>query len=438
MPHAKNFCHTQEPLLPYEKTSTAKKAGSNMKYINRPEYEQRLKDLRNTNDIKVITGVRRCGKSSLLQWLSNDLIKNGVQKSNLFYKRMDMFGMPVNPDADWLMSQLTKKIENSDKKSPFYVLIDEIQDVKGWERVIRQMHTRPNTDVYLTGSNAYILSSDIATLIGGRYTEVKIQPLSFKEYLNFAAAAKAPFNSNDAAFAKYLKYGAMPALFDLKEEGQEAIAQFLKTVYETVILNDVATRTRIDDLDLLSKLVRYVFSTSGNLFSANKIANTLTSYGRKTRVETVSAYLKALKDALILYECEQEGLAGKEILRPRCKYYPVDTGLRNLMCGFKAENIGYQLENVVHNELLHRGWNINVGTLKSSEVDFVTTRADKKLYIQVTETMLDEKVKARELAPLQSLENSWPKLVLTTDVLGCGKTDSGVEIKNIMDWLLEN
>jgi uncharacterized protein len=407
-----------------------------MKYVNRPTYEQQLKRLKDSEDIKVLTGVRRCGKSSLLQWLSNDLMENGVQESNIFYKRMDMFGMPVNPNADWLLNELTQAIEKANAAKPFYVLLDEIQDVKNWERVIRQLHTRPNTDVYLTGSNAYILSSDIATLIGGRYIEVKIQPLSFKEYLNFAKSNKINFDSNEAAFAKYLKYGGMPALFNLKSNGQEEIAQFLKTVYETVIINDVATRTRIDDFDLLAKLVRYVFSTSGNLFSANKIANTLTSYGRKTRVETVIAYLKALKDALILSECEQEGLAGKEILRPRCKYYPVDTGLRNLMCGFKAENVGFQLENVVYNELLHRGWHIGVGVLKNSEVDFVATRADDKLYVQVTETMLGDSVRARELAPLQELDNSWTKLVLTLDNAGCGKTENGIEVKNICNWLL--
>lgn len=408
-----------------------------MEYVSRPNYEERLRKLRGTEDVKVLTGVRRCGKSSLLNWLKSDLILADVGESNVFYKRMDMFGVPVNPDAEWLIALLTQAIEDSDQNKRFFVLLDEIQDVRGWERVVRQLHTRPNTDVYITGSNAYVLSSDLATLIGGRYTELKVQPLSFSEYLSFASSYGAPFSSKEAAFAEYLRYGGMPALFHLKERTPEEIARLLSTVYETVILNDVAARTKIGDLDLLSKLVRYVFSTSGSLFSTNKIVNTLTSAGRKTRPETVDSYLRALVDALILHECEQAGLAGKEVLRPQRKFYPVDTGLRNLMRNFAPGDTGYQIENVVHNELLRRGWKASIGTLRAGEVDFVAQRFHEQCYIQVTESMTDPATYKRELAALQAIEDAWPKYVITADRMNCGTTEDGIRIVNVIDWLLE-
>ncbi len=411
--------------------------GETMDYVSRPDYEQRIKKLRATEDIKVLTGVRRCGKSSLLHWLKDNLISEGVAKQNIFYCRMDSFGVPVAPDAEWLFNEINQAINASNKNEFFYVLLDEIQDVQGWERIVRQLHTRPKTDVYITGSNAYVLSSDLATLIGGRYIEIKIQPLSFAEYLSFADFYQLAYESKTAAFAEYLRYGGMPALFHLKERNTEEITQFLRTIYETVILNDVAARTKINDLDLLSMLVRYVFSTSGSLFSTNKIANTLTSAGRKTRPETIDSYLRSLIDALILYECEQTGLAGKEILRPQRKFYPVDIGLRNLMRNFAPGDSGYQIENVVHNELIRRGWKVTVGSLRAGEVDFVAEKAQERCYIQVTESTADPSTYERELAPLKAINDTWPKYILTADYLNCGTTEEGIEICNVVNWLLE-
>lgn len=407
-----------------------------MTYIHRPHYEKRISALRDTEEIKVLTGVRRCGKSTLLQWLYDDLLSKGVQPCNIFFRRFDMFGMPVDPTAEWLASELQNAVASSDPQSPFYVLLDEIQSVQGWEKVVRQLHTRPNTDVYVTGSNAYVLSSDLATLIGGRYTELLVMPLSFSEYLAFAEGYSAPFASEDAAFAEYLRYGGMPALFHLREHTQGEIVSLLQTIYETVILNDVAARAGISDIDLLSRLVRYVFSTSGSLFSTNKIVNTLVSSGRKTQVNTVETYLRALVDALIMFECEQTGLAGKEILRPKRKFYPVDTGLRNLMRNFAAGDVGYQIENAVHNELVRRGYRVTVGVLQSGEVDFIAEKAQQRIYIQVTESMVDANVRKRELAPFAKIADSWPKVVLTADRLGCGTTETGVRVANVVDWLL--
>lgn len=408
-----------------------------LRYINRPDYEKLLKHHRDTEDIKVLTGVRRCGKSSLLSWLSEDLGRNGVPTQNIFYRRMDEFGMPVNPDAEWLSGELQTAIDRADPDHPLYVLLDEIQDVEGWERVVRQLHTRPETDVYVTGSNAHVLSSDLATLIGGRYVELRVRPLSFKEYLSFAEACGPAFDSRDAAFSEYMRYGGMPALFHLPEWTQDDISELLRTVYETIILNDVAAHAHITDLDLLSKLVRYVFSTSGNLFSTNRIVGTLASAGRRTSAETIETYLRALIDALVLSECEQTGLAGREVLRPQRKFYPVDSGLGNLARNFAAGDLGFQLEGIVFNELERRGWSVSVGVLRSGEVDFVAERAGERAYYQVTESMLGEETRARELAPFDALADSWEKTVLTADRLCCGVTDRGVRIVNIEDWLLD-
>ena len=406
-------------------------------YVSRPVYETLLRRHRDTPDIKVLTGVRRCGKSCLLEWLADDLVASGVPAQNVVYLRMDLFGMPLDPTAEWLASRIQESLDAASASSPSYVLLDEVQDVRGWERVVRQLHTRPDTDVYVTGSNAYVLSSDLATLIGGRYVELRVQPLSFAEYLDFARALGTSWPSQDAAFAEYLRFGGMPALFHLRERSEGEVAQLLRTVYETIILNDVAARLRITDLDLLSRLVRYVFSTSGTLFSTNRIVNTLASSGRKASQETIDGYLRGLVDALVLYECPQTGLAGKQVLRPQRKFYPVDTGLRNLMRNFAPGDVGFQLENVVHNELVRRGWAVSVGALRAGEVDFVAERPQERLYVQVSESVAEQRVLERELAPFSALSGSWPTLLLTADRLNCGVTASGTQVRHVEDWLLE-
>ncbi len=201
-----------------------------MEYAPRPTYENELRLLRDTEDIKVLVGVRRCGKSTLLRWLQGDLLDSGVGAGNVFYRRMDLFGMPTNPNAEWLVGEISAAIEKSDPLKPFYVLLDEIQDVDGWERVVRQLHTRPNTDVYITGSNAYVLSSDLATLIGGRYVEMRGATAFVFRVSFFLFLLRRAFSNEDLAFAEYLRYGGMPALFHLKERDQDRIAKLLRTV----------------------------------------------------------------------------------------------------------------------------------------------------------------------------------------------------------------
>lgn len=404
--------------------------------IHRPVYERMLRKHLGTPDIKVLKGVRRCGKSTLLAMLATSLGEGGVPAGNVFYRRMDQFGVPLNPTAEWLESELVQAMRAAEHGT-FYVLLDEIQDVEGWERVVRRLHTEPGVDVFVTGSNAHVLSSDLSTLLGGRYVELDIYPLSFNEYRAFAEQARCEETSLDRLFARYLTYGGMPGLFELPEWSRDEVSRMLQTVYETVILNDVAMHERINDLDLLGKLVRYTFMTSGSLFSTKNIVNVLRDNGRKTSSETVDNYLAALVNALILHECEQTGLAGRQVLRPLRKYYPVDTGLRNLMAGFSPRDLGAQLECAVHNELLRRGWQVTVGSLPNEgEVDFVARRDADRVYIQVTESLEDEKTFERELAPYATIADSFPKLVLTLGAYRTGTTETGVRIVNVVDWLM--
>lgn len=409
---------------------------SSIGYVDRPYYQRTLDSLRDTEQIKVLQGVRRCGKSTILASFRDRLIAEGVPESNIFYRRFDEFGLPLAQTAEGLVEDLGRAFESSDPSAMTYVFLDEIQEVEGWERVVRRLHTRPGTDVYITGSNAHILSSDLATQLSGRHASVLVQPLSFREYLSFCSAyGQQP--AEDAAFAEYLRYGGMPSLFSLRERAPEGITRELSSIMDTVVLNDVARRLGLRDIALLQRLVAYLFSTSGSLFSTNKVVGALASAHRKTSSETVDNYIDALEKAYVIAEVPQTGLQGKEILSPLRKIYPVDTGLRNLTTRFSAEGTGFQLENVVYNELVRRGYSVEVGTLKVGEVDFVAQKSDERAYVQVSETVLDPAVGDRELRPLRALSSSFPKLVLTLDRFGLGVTDDGIRVANVLDWLLD-
>lgn len=402
--------------------------------IHRPLYESILAEYRNTRTIKVITGVRRCGKSTLLKLLAESILADEGEPNNIFFRKMDGFGVPLDPDAEWLENEILQALQASDRGKPFYVMLDEVQDVNGWEKVVRRLHTEPNIDAYITGSNAHILSSDLSTMLGGRYVEIPVHPLSFSEYTRFRSAA-GESGEAQSLFADYLKFGGMPGQFDMASPSEVHMVRFLESLHDTIILNDVAMHASIGDMDLLSKLVRYIFSTSGNLFSIRKVTNALQSAGRKTSPETIENYLAALRSAFILGECEQTGLSGKQILRPLRKFYPVDTGLRNLATGFAPKDFGAQLECVVYNELIRRGFAVTVGALLKGEIDFVAEKNGEKTYIQVTESLVSPETYERELKPFDLIADSFPKIILTADPFRQGTTEKGIRIINIIDWL---
>lgn len=406
--------------------------------VPRPHYDALLAHYAQTPEIKVLKGVRRCGKSSLLTLFARNLVAGGISPRNVCHVRLDGYDVPLGADASWLMERVARVLDEADSNQTTYVLLDEVQEVQHWEDVVRRLRARPNTQVTITGSNARVLSGELATLIAGRYVEIPVYPLSFAEYRAFADAAGWEAPSAESLFADYLAWGGMPGLFAFARGDEVAYERLLSGIFDTVILKDVLERTGVQDPDLLDRLVRYTFSTSGNLFSTKRVVDALASSGRKASQQTVETYLRALQNALVMAVCEQEGIAGKEILRPLRKFYPVDTGLRNLTIGFsRTHDVGFQLENVAYNELRRRGYAVRVGSLRAGEVDFVAARRDERLYVQVTQSVLDEATYVRELAPLEAVNDSFPKLVLVADHWRTGVTSTGVRIRNIVDWLLE-
>lgn len=404
--------------------------------VNRPDYQRTLDALRDTEQVKVLQGVRRCGKSTILASFRNKLLSEGVPENNVFYRRFDEFSLPLEQTAEGLMKDLQEAFDSADSNAMTYVFLDEIQEVEGWETVVRKLHTRPGTDIYVTGSNAHMLSSDLATQLSGRHVSIRVHPLSFQEFLQFSDAYDASYRDDGEAFSEYMRFGGMPSLFSLRDRTPDNIARELSSILDTVVLNDVARRLGLRDVALLQRLISYLFSTSGNLFSTNKVVGALGSAKRKTSSETIDNYIDALEKAYAMAEAPQSGLQGKALLHPLRKFYPVDLGLRNFITHFSAENTGFQLENVVHNELVRRGYVVEVGALQAGEVDFVARRMDERVYVQVSETVLDPVTRERELKPLRAISDAFPKMVLTLDRFGIGTTDDGIRIMNVIDWLL--
>ncbi len=408
--------------------------------IPRPAYDTLLDSYLGTEPIKVLSGVRRCGKSSLLRMLTERLLSKGVPEKNILYKKLDSFDTPLEPTSAWLDDLIRQALAERKKSSPFYVFLDEVQEVPGWEKVVRRLHTEQTADIYLTGSNAFLLSSDLATYLSGRYIEIPVWPLSFSEYMDFSQATDSCASelSQEDLFSRYVRFGGMPGLFDRPSFEEGFVMKELTAIHDTVILNDVAKRFDLRDIDLLEKLVRYVYSTSGSLFSARKISDTLTSMGRKTNPATVDSYLNALCRAFLVQRCEQEGIAGKTVLQPMQKLFAPDTGLRNREIGFRPQDIGYQLENVVFCELRRRGYEVHVGAGTSGEVDFVADRQDERLYVQVSSNIIEKGTLDRELRSLEAVHDSFPKIVLTRDSLFWGTTESGIAIRSLIGWLLDD
>lgn len=411
-------------------------------YIPRPDLLNRLLAHHDTPDIKVIIGVRRCGKSTALAMLSDALHTDGIPRNNIFHKRFDAFDVPLDYSAADLHDELMRAAEEADASFPFYVMLDEIQDVPGWEKVVRRLHTRERTDVYVTGSNANLLSSDLATYLTGRYVEIPAYPLSFAEYTAFSNVfdRQSESRSGDDLLAEYLIYGGMPGQFALRERNETTVGAELRDIYRSILFKDVAQRYDIRDLDGLEKLSRFLFSTSGSLFSARNVANTLTSAGHRISSVTISAQVKALCSAMLIYQAEQEGMQGKTVLRPLSKYYPVDNGFRSLVNGFSPRDVGARLECAVYMELVRRGYTVSVGTSDKAEIDFIASRTGlqgtEKQYIQVTASLLDDTTRTREFAPLLSLTDAFPRVIITLDPYSAGIDGNGITVVTARDWFL--
>ena len=431
------------------------------KLKKRDFYLNKLIAFKDTEPVKVITGIRRCGKSSLMKLMIAYLRESGIADEQIIamnFESMEYRSMDVKAFYDYVVK---KKPEN--KK--VYLFFDEVQRIAEWQDAINSFRVDFPCDIYITGSNAYLLSSEFATYLSGRYVEIKMLPLSFKEFIDFhgykVIERKNPsgrmvkkISDNDGnifdaseVFEAYLKFGGMPGIADVGLEQDKAYT-LLDGVYSTVVMRDILEREKrrgfrqITDADLLRKIIMFLADNIGSNTSVTSIGNILASEGlldnnrkKKPAVQTVQAYVGALLESYIFYEAKRYDIKGKEYLRTLGKYYIVDTGLRNYLLGLRDIDTGHILENIVYFELLRRGYDTSIGKIGNVEVDFVATNADEKIYYQVAQTISSESTKERELRPLMQIRDSYEKIILTMDN-SLTNTIEGIKIINIIDWLL--
>ncbi len=395
--------------------------------IIRTEYIDWLHRFRDKRVIKIITGIRRCGKSTLIEQYQADLLERGVSIDRILAINLEDFSMSHLFDPEKLYRYV---IERLSPDGVTYVFLDEIQNVADFPRVIDGLFIQKNIDLYVTGSNAFLLSSEIATLLSGRYVEIRMLPLSFREFATFHHMLANP----DLAYQWYLTEGAFPYVTAFNHD-MKAVREYLRGIYSTVLLKDVMTRTRISDGLTLESVVRFLFDNIGNITSARRIGDLLSESGRKTDVKTVDKYLTALTESFVVHRAMRYDIKGKQHLKSLEKYYVADLGLRSTMLGRSGADVGRSLENVVYLELLRRGFEVFVGKLGDAEVDFVARDGDRLTYFQVAATVRDAETLARELRPLQTTGDAYPKYLLTLDRDPAANIN-GIIVENAVDWLL--
>lgn len=405
--------------------------------VVRKNYLDKLISWKDHDIIKVITGIRRCGKSTLLKQFQNYLTDNGVTEEQII--SINFEDLEFEDLLDY--RSLYKYVKNNllpDKK--MYVFLDEIQKVSNFEKAVDSLYIQKNVDVYITGSNAYMLSSDLSTLLSGRYIEISMLPLSFKEVYEEKGGDK------EEVFNQYLKYGGFPYLTAISLD-EEQTNMYLEGIYNTVIIKDIEEREnrkkldpnkrKITDIVLLKSIARYLASTIGSIVSIKNVTGYLTSNGRKISASTVDDYMEALREAFIFYPVERFDISGKKILKTLNKWYIVDLALRDYMVPKKTYDLGFSLENIVYFELIRRGYRVSIGKTDTAEVDFVAQKNGEIIYYQVSASMLDQSTFERELLPLKSIKDNYKKIVLTLDKFTQGNYE-GIEVVNAIDWLLED
>ncbi len=396
--------------------------------IERTEYLEELKRWKDKDLIKVVTGIRRCGKSTLFQLFINYLKENKIEDDQIIQINLE--------DADYnfegykeLYNYINKKI---DSKKQYYVFLDEVQNVAEFQKAVDSLYIKKNVDVYITGSNAYLLSGELATLLSGRYIEIKMLPLSFKEYASV-------FNDNNyqQLFLEYMKFGGMPGNIAILKSNPNDLDKYLDGIFSTIVYKDIMARNNITDKMLLENVLKFIFDSIGSPISTKKISDTLTSKGISTSNHTVENYITAFLESFLIYKSERFDVKGKNLLARDYKYYSVDSGLRSYLLGKKANSdMGHILENIVYLELLRRGYKVYIGKVDDLEVDFVAENRDGLKYYQVALTVRDEKVLERELKSLQKTGDHYPKYLLTLDM--DLETDyDGITKINVVDWLLK-
>jgi len=401
--------------------------------IIRETYMKQILDFMDKPVVKVITGMRRSGKSVLLELTKEAIRKNGVEEKQIFSINFESLQFENMKNYKALYEAISATAKTANGK--LYLLFDEIQEVDSWEKVINSVRVDYDCDIYITGSNARLLSGELATLLSGRYIEIPVYPLSFSEYLEFAKLNEGEVGLNkDQHFSRFLRYGGLPGIHEIKWD-DTALLRYLTDMFNSVLLKDVIKRNKIRDIDLLEKVVLYLMDNIGNTFSAKTISDFLKNQGRKLSTETVYTYVKALESAFLIHKVPRFDIKGKRVLETQEKYFVSDLGLRHATIGYRDQDISGILENVVYLELLRRGWTIHIGKQGSCEVDFVATRTDERLYIQVCYVLTEDNTK-REFEPLEAIEDNYEKVVISTDSL-ISFNRNGIRQQNIIEFLLD-
>lgn len=400
-----------------------------IKRIERKEYLDRLIAFRDKKIIKVVTGVRRCGKSVLLEIFQDYLLSEGVSDSRIISINLEDYDFYELRNGRNLHEYIRSRL--SDDKMT-YIFIDEVQQCADFADAVNSLFLRNNVDIYLTGSNANMLSSEIATLLSGRYVEIMMLPLSFAEYV------KSTGNKNELPrkYREYIENSSFPYTLEIKGQTRE-IRDYLDGLYSTIIIKDISQRNRLNDTMLLESIIRFLFDNIGSNVSTKKIADSLTSYGRKIDTKTVEKYLGFLMESFIVYQAQRYNIKGKQYLKTLEKYYIVDVGLRFMLLGNRGIDAGHILENVIYLELLRRGYNVYVGKIDEQEIDFVAENEGRLTYFQVALSVRDDNTLSRELKPLQKIKDSYPKFILTLDDDPDGDYD-GIYRINALEWMTDS
>ncbi len=395
--------------------------------ILREEYLKKLFTYMDAPIIKILAGIRRCGKSTILEMLHKELISKGIDKSNIICKRYTSFEIDDCYTSKDMYNDIKKEMINDNK---YYLLLDEVQEIDGWEKAINSLLEDTNADIYVTGSNSKLMSSEISTYLTGRYVLIPVYPLSFKEYLDFKSSST---KSEKELLNEYIKFGGFP-IVALGNYDEQSAYQIVEGIYNSVITSDITKRHNIVNFDLFNRVVKFIIENVGKTFSANSIVKFLKSEGRALSVESIYNYLEWLEKAFVIYRCRRYDLQGKSVLKTQEKFYLADQSLKYCIMGFNPKSIASMLENIVYFELKRRGYEVYIGKLGTKEIDFVAIKRDERIYVQVCRTLPENS--DREIGNLLTIKDQYPKYVVTLDELSTGNVN-GVKIIHLFDFLLK-
>ena len=394
--------------------------------ILRPDYIEAVKPFMDAPLVKILTGVRRCGKSTIFEMIRQELLERGIPEDHIIMKKYTEMDIPDTITAKQMYDELVSRVED-DKR--YYFLLDEIQEIKGWEKAVNSLLEGMNADIYVTGSNSKLMSSEISTYLTGRYISISVFTLSFREYLEFK---KESTQSYDKLLEEYIKFGGFP-IIALGEYEQQSAYQIVDGIYHTVVSRDIVKRHRINKQDLFDRVVKYVIENMGKTFSASSISNFLKSENRKVSIESIYNYLRWLEQAFIIFPCERYDMQGKSVLKTQEKYYLADVSFRYALFGYNRKMLDGVMENIVYLELRRRGYDVYVGKNNTKEIDFIAIHKDEKIYVKVCVQIPENS--NREVGNLMEIRDHYPKYVVTLNEMDVG-IENGIRIVHLRDFLL--